>query len=91
MVLLGVVLLFSGPKAHMLSLSDKRVISVCLYSGSVLRKDVTQHCKDVLALLRHAKSTRQRVTALKLLDAWQGKGPPTLRVSLLSGLVCLSG
>ena len=41
---------------------------------------MTSSCKDVVKLLNHAGSTNQRVTAPKVLDAWYGKGTPSLRV-----------
>ena len=49
--------------------------------GNTLKKDVTKYCKDVLALMDHARSTQQRVTGLKVVDAWMGKGATSLRVS----------
>lgn len=34
-----------------------------------------------MSLLSHAKQTNQRVTSLKLIDAWSGKGSPSLRLA----------
>ena len=45
------------------------------------KKDVAPFCEDLLALLAHAKRKDQRMTALKLLDAWMGKGSPALRLA----------
>lgn len=51
-----------------------------LVAGTVVNKDITTYCKDLVALLTHARSLDQRVTPLKLLDAWLGKGDVTLRL-----------
>ena len=45
------------------------------------RKDVAPFCQDLVALLAHAKRKDQRLTGLKLLDAWMGKGSPALRLT----------
>lgn len=37
-------------------------------------------CQDVIRILDNAVATNQRVTAPKILDAWYGKGTPSLRV-----------
>ena len=49
-------------------------------SGPTERRDVTRLCRDVLRILTNASATNQRVTAPKVLDAWYGKGTPTLRI-----------
>lgn len=49
-------------------------------AGEVCRRDVTRYCKEVVRILENAASTNQRVTAVKLLDAWYGKGSVSLRV-----------
>ena len=41
---------------------------------SVESRDITSYCRDVVSILRHNASSKQRVTGLKLLDAWQGRG-----------------
>lgn len=51
----------------------------CLFSGSE-KRDVTRHCQNVMKILDLAKSTEQRLTALKLLETWMGKGVQTLRI-----------
>ena len=50
----------------------------------MLTKDVTTYCKDLVALLNHAKGRDQRITPLKLLEAWLGKGDVKLRLSTVS-------
>ncbi|XP_060080844.1 ATP-dependent DNA helicase Q1-like isoform X2 [Ylistrum balloti] len=44
------------------------------------KRDVTKLCQNVLTILDHAAQTQQRVTAAKLLDAWEGRGASSLRV-----------
>ncbi|XP_033751824.1 ATP-dependent DNA helicase Q1-like [Pecten maximus] len=44
------------------------------------KRDVTKLCQNVLTLLDHAAQTQQRVTATKLMDAWEGRGATSLRV-----------
>ncbi len=61
--------------------------------GNIVKKDITSYCKDILSILEHASATQQRITGLKLVDAWLGKGQPTLRVKtvkppILSRLQC---
>ena len=41
--------------------------------------DITGHCKSILAILNHCQSQKQRVTALKVIDIWMGKGHANLR------------
>ncbi|OWF37321.1 ATP-dependent DNA helicase Q1-like isoform X2 [Mizuhopecten yessoensis] len=50
------------------------------YGVTPEKRDVTKICQNVLTLLDHAAQTQQRVTAAKLLDAWEKKGPTSLRV-----------
>lgn len=42
--------------------------------------DVTHHCKCVLEILIQASCANQRLTAIKLLEAWEGKGQKASRV-----------
>ena len=51
-----------------------------LFFLGVLEKDVTQHAKSVLKILQHAARIRERITPLKIVDAWLGKGQLNLRV-----------
>ena len=43
-------------------------------SSSTESRDVTDVCRDVIATLRHNVASKQRVTALKVVDAILGKG-----------------
>ena len=46
-----------------------------------MRRDVAPFCQDLVALLTHGKRKDQRLTGLKLLDAWMGRGSPALRLT----------
>jgi len=48
--------------------------------GTVKKVDVTQYARQLLAVLHQASSADQRVTGLKLVEAWLGKGSVALRV-----------
>lgn len=43
--------------------------------------DVTQYCKRLYQIMTKAVQNETRLTALKLIDAWYGKGASSLRVS----------
>jgi len=42
--------------------------------------DITHYCLDLLKILHQAASLSERVTAIKLVDAWCGKGQTSLRM-----------
>ncbi|XP_063399931.1 ATP-dependent DNA helicase Q1-like [Mytilus trossulus] len=44
------------------------------------KRDVTKLGLNVLTIIDQASATDQRITALKLLDAWEGKGAGSLKV-----------
>ncbi|XP_038624087.1 ATP-dependent DNA helicase Q1 [Tachyglossus aculeatus] len=44
-------------------------------------EDVSEHCRFLLRLLEQAERLGERLTPLKLLDAWTGKGPAKLRLA----------
>lgn len=48
---------------------------------NVKKKDITKHCADLYKILDQAQEKEQRITALKLVEAWIGKGAPNLRVA----------
>ena len=52
-----------------------------LWAGVAFSKDVCTYARNLVALLRNAKEKDQRLTALKLVDLWLGKGVPALRLS----------
>lgn len=43
-------------------------------------RDITNNCLDLLKILQQAASLSERVTAIKLVDAWCGKGQTSLRM-----------
>ncbi|GFS01405.1 ATP-dependent DNA helicase Q1-like [Elysia marginata] len=55
--------------------------------GTPKSVDVTKHCQDVLTILDAAAATEQRVTSAKLVDAWYGRGPTSLKVKSVSAPV----
>lgn len=52
----------------------------CDRNYDVEKKDITLYCENVIKIIDNAGHVDQRLTSQKLLDAWQGKGPGTLRV-----------
>ncbi|XP_041365340.1 ATP-dependent DNA helicase Q1-like [Gigantopelta aegis] len=50
------------------------------------KRDVTSLCQNVIKILEQAGSTDQRVTAIKLIDSWYGKGHSSLKVKGLDPL-----
>lgn len=44
-------------------------------------QDITELCKHVLTIVRHSQSRKQRITGLKLSEAWRGTGQTNVRVS----------
>jgi len=49
-------------------------------SSSFEALDITNYCLDLLKILHQAASLSERVTAIKLVDAWCGKGQTSLRM-----------
>ncbi|XP_013412024.1 ATP-dependent DNA helicase Q1 [Lingula anatina] len=45
--------------------------------------DITSYCKDIFTILTEAGRTNQKVTGLKLVEAWLGKGVASLRVKTI--------
>ncbi|KOC60130.1 ATP-dependent DNA helicase Q1, partial [Habropoda laboriosa] len=43
--------------------------------------NIAQYCRQLLEIMTKAVQNETRLTALKLIDAWYGKGTPTLRVA----------
>ncbi|XP_053385298.1 ATP-dependent DNA helicase Q1-like [Mercenaria mercenaria] len=52
----------------------------CNSNYQVEKKDLTAYCVNVLKILDNAAPLENKLTATKLLDAWQGKGPSVNRV-----------
>ncbi|XP_052797318.1 ATP-dependent DNA helicase Q1-like [Mya arenaria] len=57
-----------------------RMCDHCDNQCEVEKKDVTKLCSSVLQILDKASAADSKLTASKVLDAWQGKGPPINRV-----------
>ena len=49
--------------------------------GVTKRTKITSHARSLIAILQNSVLKNQRMTGLKLLDAWLGKGSPALRLS----------
>ncbi|XP_072509644.1 ATP-dependent DNA helicase Q1 [Notamacropus eugenii] len=45
------------------------------------KKNVTEYCRDLIKILKQAEKLNEKLTPLKLIDAWMGKGVAKLRVS----------
>lgn len=45
------------------------------------QKDITEYCRDLIKILEQAENMSEKLTPLKLIDAWSGKGLSKLRVA----------
>lgn len=45
------------------------------------KKDITGYCRDLIKILEQADNMSEKLTPLKLIDAWSGKGLSKLRVA----------
>ncbi|XP_072254260.1 ATP-dependent DNA helicase Q1-like, partial [Pyxicephalus adspersus] len=45
------------------------------------KTDITDYCRDIVKILEQAHQIDEKLTPLKLIDAWLGKGATKLRVS----------
>ncbi|XP_019371171.1 PREDICTED: ATP-dependent DNA helicase Q1 isoform X2 [Gavialis gangeticus] len=53
----------------------------CCREKSFEKMDVTGCCRDLIKILEQADNMREKLTPLKLIDAWLGKGLSKLRVA----------
>ncbi|XP_036614992.1 ATP-dependent DNA helicase Q1 [Trichosurus vulpecula] len=53
----------------------------CCKDISFEKKNVTEYCRDLIKILKQAEKLNEKLTPLKLIDAWMGKGVAKLRVS----------
>ena len=53
----------------------------CRKSKEKKEVNIVTYCRQLYEILTKAVKSETRLTALKLIDAWYGKGTPTLRVS----------
>lgn len=59
----------------------EKMCDICSNGFSTTSEDVTLHCKSVLAALEGAAASKERLTFLKLLELWKGKGRGSLAAS----------
>nr|CAI21096.1 novel protein similar to vertebrate RecQ protein-like DNA helicase Q1-like (RECQL) [Danio rerio] len=52
---------------------------VCRHGNDYITMDITQHARDVLHIVELASSMDEKLTPLKVCDAWLGKGPAKQR------------
>lgn len=45
------------------------------------KMDITGYCRDLIKILEQAENMSEKLTPLKLVDAWSGKGVSKLRVA----------
>ncbi|KAM6162627.1 LOW QUALITY PROTEIN: ATP-dependent DNA helicase Q1, partial [Erethizon dorsatum] len=53
----------------------------CCKDVSFEKKNVTEYCRDLIKILKQAEELNEKLTPLKLIDSWMGKGPAKLRVA----------
>ena len=58
-----------------------KMCDICSSGRSTTSEDVTTHCKTILVALEGAATAKQRLTFLKLLELWKGKGCGSLTTS----------
>uniref|UniRef100_A0A8C7R1N2 ATP-dependent DNA helicase n=1 Tax=Oncorhynchus mykiss TaxID=8022 RepID=A0A8C7R1N2_ONCMY len=52
---------------------------VCRHGNDYITVDITQHAKDVVQIVELAGSLEEKLTPLKVTEAWMGKGPAKRR------------
>ena len=50
------------------------------FPETVKNEDITEYAQCLIRILSHAADISERVTPSKLVDAWKGRGQPSLRV-----------
>lgn len=53
----------------------------CCKDDSFEKKNITEHCQALIKILKHAEGLNEKLTPLKLIDAWMGKGAAKFRVA----------
>uniref|UniRef100_A0A8C5KYY9 ATP-dependent DNA helicase n=1 Tax=Jaculus jaculus TaxID=51337 RepID=A0A8C5KYY9_JACJA len=53
----------------------------CCKDVAFEKRDITQSCRDLVKILRQAEERNEKVTPVKLIDSWTGRGAPKLRVA----------
>ncbi|XP_019307720.2 ATP-dependent DNA helicase Q1 [Panthera pardus] len=58
-----------------------RMCDNCCKDISCEVKNVTAYCRDLIKILKQAEDLNEKLTPLKLMDSWMGKGAAKLRVA----------
>ena len=66
---------------HWSSSDCDNMCDICSNGQSTTDEDVTSYCKNVLTVLEGATASKERLTFLKLLELWKGKGCSPLTTS----------
>uniref|UniRef100_A0A2K5UW84 ATP-dependent DNA helicase n=1 Tax=Macaca fascicularis TaxID=9541 RepID=A0A2K5UW84_MACFA len=53
----------------------------CCKDSAFERKNITEYCRDLIKILKQAEELNEKLTPLKLIDSWMGKGAAKLRVA----------
>nr|XP_054488186.1 ATP-dependent DNA helicase Q1 [Agelaius phoeniceus] len=62
------------------SANCNRMCDNCCRENACEKLDVTGYCRDLIKILEQADSMSEKLTPLKLIDAWSGKGVSKFRV-----------
>ncbi|XP_023784017.1 ATP-dependent DNA helicase Q1 [Cyanistes caeruleus] len=63
------------------SANCNRMCDNCCRENACEKMDITGYCRDIIKILEQADSMSEKLTPLKLIDAWSGKGVSKFRVS----------
>ncbi|XP_074907466.1 ATP-dependent DNA helicase Q1 isoform X3 [Buteo buteo] len=63
------------------SANCNRMCDNCCRESSCEKMDVTGYCRDLIKILEQAENMSEKLTPLKLIDAWSGKGVSKFRVA----------
>ncbi|ETE62147.1 ATP-dependent DNA helicase Q1, partial [Ophiophagus hannah] len=56
------------------SASCNKMCDNCCQEETLEKMDVTEHCRELIKILKQVDQMKQKFTPLKLIDAWLGKG-----------------
>ncbi|XP_026567166.1 ATP-dependent DNA helicase Q1 isoform X1 [Pseudonaja textilis] len=56
------------------SASCNKMCDNCCQEEALEKMDVTEHCRELIKILKQVDQMKQKFTPLKLIDAWLGKG-----------------
>ncbi|NXT38458.1 RECQ1 helicase, partial [Pelecanoides urinatrix] len=63
------------------SANCNRMCDNCCRENSCEKMDITGYCRDLIKILEQAENMSEKLTPLKLIDAWSGKGVSKFRVA----------